>query len=294
MLSSLTMNTPLRYRSASFLLGPAIIGALAAPANAAAFAGVNGSLFLFDFSQPLIDLETKTNTNTSTASSNGTAFADSIADAFASNSFADSYISMEVGGYDGDFSALANGEAMAGGEFAVQPEPTLSFQFLGSLELYTEIDNPESGSASARGDLGWSLVDDSSPDEELDSLLISALLQTSGDEPLPSIHFGNDQPISLDFCGSGDEKIISSETISLSLFCDFRQQPGGLGESIFLSFFGSYQKTFNDIKDPTHISLLNAGLRGAAHASVPAPSVLWGLISFVGFGLFSQYRKISA
>jgi hypothetical protein len=268
---------------ASACLGPL---ALSIPAQAATFSGVGVGIRFDNFSHPAQSTLTNAKTNTLALSSGGSVIAVSDAEALfisglvqGTETEASNLISSSAQGSDGNYFGLAKGTASLVGDFYLGAQEEFSFNFNGFLALATAVDNAAYESAFAGGFLGFSVFENSSDPNAsglfIDEMGLLAALDTPGSQDILDTNL-----FALLFAGNKGNIVIDS--------LKFDRRIGGLEESLFLGFGGTYSRTFTQ---PTLVRLVEAKAGVAEVQQVPTPSLLWGLLTYGGLGITGKLRK---
>ncbi len=247
--------------------------ALTSAAEAATFAGAFSTFEFSNFSKSPVTTLTDSDSNTITISpGSGDAIAKAEAAAFFNipAALAGNEILNTAEGVGYSYLGLAESQALLSGVFELDAQETFSFDFKGVLSLATTIDSIEAESAFALGGLGFALFGEteSQPTTLLDSLNVFATLTTPGDNDLY-------------------EFLLAGNPGSLSI-SRFERQTGGTGEFLNLEFQGSYRRTFNE---PTRVSLVETKTGVAEVQAVPAPSLIWGMLTYGGLGIMGKLRR---
>ncbi len=133
-----------------------------APSSAAIIAGYAAAVTIDNFSHTPNVTHTFTNTYPQTTANSGSVISEDPADTvFISNShelLAASLSQSKVQGDGNNYSCLAQTQAAAIGDFAIDAAETFSFNFQTVLDLLTSVDNRESQRASARGSISFGLI----------------------------------------------------------------------------------------------------------------------------------------
>lgn len=245
-------------------------------AYAATFSAVSSVFEFSNFSKSSISTETDANVNSITlAFGGGSAIAEAVAVAIFDipNDRVGNEISSVAAGTGFSYLALAESEALLAGVFELGTKETLSFDFKGTLTLATAITSVNAESAFALGSLGFALFGEtaSQPVALLDNLGLLATLSTPGDDDIY-------------------ELVIVGNPGSFT-FNNFERQTGGTSEFLSLDFSGRYSRTF---EEPTLVSLVETKTGIAEVQAVPAPSLIWGILTYSGLGMVSKLRKQSA
>lgn len=265
------MNIFLQYWHPGLYLGSAVVGAIAIsnPAQAAAFSNVFGELQI-NFAQPSLPTGTSTITDTFTLTIGGPAIA--VSEAIATfqsipgeNAALETTILNEVGGNQ-PFFGLADSTAAAAGLFFVDTDEVFAFDFSLTLGLSTSIDDSQKDTAFSLGNVGLALFSNSPGSTEFnffDGLQLIAEINTPGKEEEPLLLVSNNFEI-------------TNQTV--------KRQLGDLDEFLLFDISGSFEKAFSQ---PTLVQVQGGQLEGLAIAqSVPAPSILWGILGMGGIGIF--------
>jgi hypothetical protein len=260
------------------LATPAIATSILAtlPSQAATFAYSESRFNINDFSSSPLRVKTLTDTVTEAISIDGQVSADAKAEAKfnidADNSASNWSFSQAKGqgyGYTGSAKSLA---AIIGYDFTVNEE--FSFDFSGSFQLKTSIDDALTEGANAYGELSYQLYD-SDTDELLDSFNIYGNLSTLGNndafafEPNSNITFDLSQP-------SIDESF------------------GGTKEYASANFKGKYSRTFDKL---THLTLVEFKNNQVNVYTVPEPSTILGSLfscTMLGAASIRKRKKASS
>jgi hypothetical protein len=133
-----------------------------APISAAIITGYAAAVTLDNFSHRPNKTGTVTNTYTQTTANSGSVSSEDPADTvFISNShelLAANLSQSKVQGDGNNYSCLAQTQAAAIGDFAIDAAETFSFNFQTVLDLLTSVDNRQSERSSARGSISCGLI----------------------------------------------------------------------------------------------------------------------------------------
>ncbi len=235
---------------------------LTSPSQAASIALSQGSLLFTNFSQSPTSTFTNADTDATSIFNGGNVAtkADAIAYLGVNPAVGYNFTSSQAFGENNDYTGLANSQATIQGIFDVNQN--FSFDFSGDLNLATFTKNPQQGSVSASGNLGFALINLANNDV-LDYFQIDGSLTTS----------------------SNNAKFKNSENIRLSTFTQFDSN----GQEKFTTavFNGSLNHYFND---KTTIALI-AFIETESRVSVPTPSMLPGVVLIWGVIIFGVKRK---
>lgn len=263
------------FKANVVLVGSSFISilTLALPTEAATLSQSRSDFKLTDFSHLPISVGAFTDTDTSAEAFGGSVNASADAEAsFESKDLettvAENSSLAEVQGSGLGYSGVANGVASILGIFEVDAGESFSFDYSGSLELRTSVDQIQQEIASAFGQLGFVLSDNSG--SVIDYLNFSASLNTPGQEDSPSLFRTSDFGV-LNY------------SLNSSL--------GGTQEFVIATFDGSYRHNFDTY---TEITLRETKVGGAEAKAIPTPSPLRALIVFFGCQLLYRRRKSSA
>jgi hypothetical protein len=246
----------------------ASFGIAAAPSLAATLAS-SSSIVNITFSQPAEDNFDVASTTDSFIFAKPNSTVTAIPDAFAffdnnaqlpkainrSESFAE--------GQGTDYLGLAQSQSSIVANFSVLKDQSFSFNFIGALRLFTEIDRPPAESARANGEISLLLFEttDTGETKLLDFFKVAGDVVTQ--EPVE---------IDQDFLESTNSENISVDVEKVENF-------GGKEESAQAFFNGSYQRTFD--RD-TRLTLVEKKIN-QAQVRAPEPSTTVAL--FLTFGL---------
>ncbi|MGF1568525.1 MAG: hypothetical protein ACFCVD_10720 [Nodosilinea sp.] len=283
------MTALTRIQSTLVVLGSTLVSTgmgiltVSAPAQAASFSEVRSEFAFSNFSHSAVSTNTQTFTDTLTIGTQGsvTALSSALAnftDGSAAEIQASNSIASLTAGSGRNYVGLAESQAALVGDFVLVAHETFSFDFDGFLELSTGIDDDSLESAFALGGLGFSVSGvplSSTGTPWVDQLNLVASLDTPGvDDVLDTNLF------QLLLAGNQSNIIIKS--------LGFDRQVGGRNESLLIGFTGTYQRTFTET---TLVSLAESKTGVAAVQAVPAPSLIWGLLSYGGLGLMGKLRQ---
>jgi hypothetical protein len=274
---------------------------LVSPGQAATFSSVYGEFWFDNFSHAPLNVETEAFAETETVNQGkGTVTADSNAGAEFTEMpdpdvcapfgyFACNVIVSSAFGEGSNYFGQAMSEAKLRGEFLVGQEETFSFDFGGSLVLATSVDDENTESSLAAGSLGFALLGRSMfPKAEtrfLDGLRLVATLDTPGDDDDLTTNL-----FRLLLRDQLDDKFQKfNSPFSFNDF-SYTKELGGSQELLAVNFEGSYNRKFFA---PTKITLIEEKAGLAEVQQVPAPSMLWGLITMGGLSLRKK-RHIKA
>jgi hypothetical protein len=133
-----------------------------APSSPAIIAGYAAAVTIDNFSHTPNETGTFTNTYTQTTANSGSVISEDPADTvFISNShalLAANLSQSKVQGDGNNYSSLAQTQAAAIGDFAIDAAETFSFKFQTVLALLTSVDNRQSERSSARGSRSFGLI----------------------------------------------------------------------------------------------------------------------------------------
>ncbi len=133
-----------------------------APSSAAIIPGSAAAVSFDNFSHRPKENGTFTNTYTQTTANSGSVISEDPADTvFISNShelLAATLSQSKVQGDGSNYSSLAQTQAAAIGDFAIDAAETFSFNFQTVLDLLTSVDNRQSERSSARGSISFGLI----------------------------------------------------------------------------------------------------------------------------------------
>lgn len=266
----LLLVTPIATSSA---LAPLALSIAASPSLAATLASSEARFDIDKFSHNLLKTETFTDTDTFTdatsrqATAEAEAFAEFIQLPPSASNSSFSTTNGDGSNYFGQAESLA---AVIGYNFLVREGETFSFDFKGSLNLKTSIDDSQTESASAAGDLSLVLIDNTDQ-VVLDFFTLSGALTTPGD--------GDDDFLSPD--KSANITLIPSGT-------SFDTSFGGKQEFVKSSVQGKFSRTFNSL---TSLTLVEAKSNQANVAAVPEPSTILASLFFCLAGLGYKMRS---
>lgn len=253
---------------------------LSAAAEAAIFSSVAGG-FTANFEQPALENSLSTFTEALSLTTSGPAIATSEATAiFVSPQNEEAALELillsEAISDGSNLFALAETKAGAAGLFLVDQGDTFSFDFSLSLQLFASVDNPSSESAFVVGNFLFSLF----------SQTLTAELNPEGFSFLTGIGFS----VLLDTAG---ESVFLEPLIGEGVDFDinsFLIDDVGLDQAFIIDIQGSYTQTF---EQPTLISLQQTHFDGIAIAqAVPAPSLLWGILSIGIIGIMRKGKQV--
>lgn len=163
---------------------------------------------------------------------------------------------------NGEFFGSGSSEAIASGNFLIKANQIFSFDFSGWLKLETEITDASHESALAGGSIFLNVGDD--------SFDILSFLNSPGDDLGP--------------------EIFSAENFNFSTL-DIIQEADGLSELTYISFSGSYSEQATEDRDISLSAELTSEVLVDSKVTVPAPSLLWGLLTLGGIGLAKKISK---
>ena len=256
----------------AFLLATPLVSGLTVgigPSSAAIIAGSAVEVTIDNFSHRPNGNGTFTNTYTQTTANSGSVISQANAEAVVISKahvwLAANLSQSKVQGDGNNYSGLANSQAIVIGDFDIDAEETLSFNFHTVLELLTSVDNPQSERASATVSISFGLINIVT-NILLDSFeLISGLDSSSG--------------LYLDLSGSNS---FNPTTINLNFM------PEGSAAKSLLYTSGGYSRTFDS---DTKLRLVEVNNNMAEAEAVPEPSTLLGTAIFLG--LFVSRRKLN-
>lgn len=249
---------------------------------AATLASSEATAESYNFSYSLQDIRilTDTNVNLSTVASDGVVVAQANANAVAQvdpnhppQGFSNFSFSL-ANGEGNNYLGLAQSQAeVIAYDFSVGDSKPFSFDFNAALNLSTSIDNPQTESANADGQLSFNLYDstDSNNLKWLDALTISGSLITPGNGDYLNSQKSNNFTLTS-----------SSQGTSF----------GGTQETAFSSVQGQFSRSFTN---PIHLTLVEIKTNEAIVSSVPEPSNTLGLVFggllYVGMRAGSKIAK---
>ncbi|GAB1541079.1 hypothetical protein NUACC21_37490 [Scytonema sp. NUACC21] len=236
------------------------------PSQAATFATSQGALEFTNFSQIPVNIGTETDTNTVAIAKDGRVQAIAQAYALFTTTPPEAFnLSFSGASGDGkDYLGLAESKAQVIGEFSVDTNQTLSFDFLANLEMETSIDNSPVENATARGDISFFLIDAAS-DRILDFFSLSGNLITEGND---------------DFVVFDTSDNVSLTQVSQELDFEGTEETAG----IFVE--GSFQRTFTNNTKVTLVEVKSNQTRVKA----PEPSAILALV--LSSGIMSIAAKL--
>lgn len=218
--------------SATAIISAGVTGALTAalPGNAATLALSEGTALFNNFTQSPIGTDTSVTVDTLTISSGSPVVVEGTASAFFEENppTALNTVISQAFGSGSNYLGIAESEAAILGQFEIAANTVFGFDFLGDLNLQTQIDDPSRERASAAVGIVFALLSDASVDEPpivLDAFEVFAQLQTPGDndqltaQATPDINWQFDQ-------------------------ADLTGAPDGLTESAIATFSGTYNRFF--------------------------------------------------
>jgi hypothetical protein len=255
-------------------IAPLITGSIfvASPSLAATLASSGGELTITNINQTPQGFVTLADTNTFTTAENGSTVAAAGSQAEFTVNASTSASFTEAFGEGVSYQGSADGISLALGNFSVQANEYLTFDFTASLNLEASIDTLQSESASAMGNLTFSLID-STTQFVYDSFSILSNLTTPGDSD------------GLEYQTSGNISLTNKST---------ETSFGGTQESAKASVQGSLQHLFTS---PTNLTLVAVTTNQASVASVKTPesSSALALLGFFGaMGIwYGVKRKVS-
>jgi hypothetical protein len=133
-----------------------------APSSPAIIVGDAAAVSIDNFSHRPNENGTFTNTYTQTTANSGSVISEATADTvFISNShklLAANFSQSKVQGDGNNYSSLAQTQAAAIGDFAIDAAETFSFNFQTLLDFLTSVDNRKSERSSARGSISFGLI----------------------------------------------------------------------------------------------------------------------------------------
>ena len=262
------------------------LGIAALPSMAASLARSEASFTIFNYSQspeglltpedigqPDTKFDTSvtgilTSTKAHTSVSGKTAIADANASAtFLKNpAFSTNATFSEAFGDTNTYFGSALSQATVAGEFSIKAGETFSFEFAANLSMFTLVENPLGEIATASGDLSLILFD-STKNNVLDYFTVFSKIATSA---YPSN--------SADFWGYDNTQNINLISADSEISFGNSHQ-----ESVTASFFGSYQRSF---QNDTRLLLIETK-RNQVTVKAPEPSNTFALL--LGFGLTSAF-----
>ena len=223
----------------------------ASPSLAATFASLQGEFEFTGFSQSPSRVSTSTDSNTSTIGPSDSVIALAQAQAFFVQKFPaqafNTSLSLAFGENEPSSEGQAESEASLLGVFNVKANTTFSFDFAGSLNLLTSIDNPPSDNARASGDISFTLFDTATNDI-LEFFSLWGNLNTKG----------NDDFITYE----------KSDNVTLNNL-DRVSNFGGTQESATASVEGFVKRTF---ASPTNLALIEVKSNKVT-VKTPEPSI---------------------
>lgn len=240
----------------SITLPVTALSTIATPGQAATFSFSGAETIISNFSLAPTELGTATNTQTLTvAVSSGTATAEADALALFTPNQGQNLSLSQASGSGNNYLGLARSSASLIGRFLLNPQETLSFDFVSRLALQTAVDDPSTETASALGEIEFRLIDNQT----------NQLIDTFGLFARSSVPngFPQFQPFSTGSTAA------SVETASRA---DRNSQ--------FFSalFSGSYFRQFNSASD---VSLIEVKRNQAEVKQVPVPSAVVGIFVFL-------------
>ena len=256
---------------ASFTAAMAIA---AMPTQAATLARSTGE-FSFQFSQgaDLFNTSTVTDDRAIASSPDAEVLADSEAIALFEPFFASNTFFSEASGQGRQYFGSAYSEAAILGEFVVGPEAVFSFDFLGSLELFTQVETSTSEYAYAFGGVSFALFDITDISQ---SPILLDFFSLFGELPNQGQGKGFDLQASSGIFLDPEQSAISSQRIGSQRFSS-------------ASVSGSFKGYF---AENTVLRLVEIK-SGEAVVGVPEPSSLLALFTLIGgMKLFSPVLKL--
>ena len=275
----------LKLRLANHLLcfvTPLVTGCVLAtsPSLAATLASSGARLTIDNFSHNPQKVKTLTDTDTFTiALSDGSVTAEANANSIAKFDPSEpptrfsNFSWSETSGEGNNYFGLAQSQAgVIAYDFLVRKDETFSFDFNGFLGLATSIDEPQSETASAAGELSFQLYDSNSG-SLLDNFTLAGNLTTPGRGDF------------LDIENSTNITFNPSET-------SFERSFGGRQEAANASINGQFSRIFDSL---TALTLVEVKTNQAS-VQVPEPGniieeILWFCLIGVGFAVRSKVFK---
>lgn len=275
------MKLSLLQAAKKWLAAPVVLLASAiatGPSQAATFAQSEGAFTFTGFSQSPTNTQTSAIADTLAISEGGLVVADSRTEAVflsAPSPTATNFFFNQTSGQKSNYLGLAQSQTSLIGTFQISAGDTFSFDFLGSLALTSEIDNPRREQANTTASLSF--------------VVLSGLL--------------SDRPIALDFFevfgrthtpGSDDFLTIQgSDAITLNPgFPVVSLDLDGPSEVVFAEVSGSFRRTF---EQDTLLTLVEV-TQGTARVQEVPESLGWiALIAVLSgsIGIRPPHRSLS-
>jgi hypothetical protein len=189
--------------------------------------------FIFtNFNHLAIATQTATDTNSAVFNKDGSIVAAASADAFfGQNSITNKTIGTgsltnEVMGQGSNFKGIAEGFATVGGTFFVHAGETFSFEFAGSLQMSTSLQNAATQAANTAGKLAFGVYDVTCKPVLLDFLQVTGSLDTPGKRDFLNLQSGGNN-ISLNRQQSSFtlETGKLEESVSAFIVGEYKTQP---------------------------------------------------------------------
>lgn len=242
-----------------------------APSSAAIIAGSAAAVTINNFSHTPHETGTFTNTYTQRTANSGSVISEATADTvFISNShelLAANLSQSKVQGDGNNYSSLAQTQAAAIGDFAIDAAETFSFNFQTVLDLLTSVDNDQSERSSARGSISFGLIN-TVTNIRLDSFQLASGLDSSSGLYLNLSATNSFNPTAINF--------------------NFMAE--GIAAKSLLYTSGVYSRTFDSATNLRLVEV-NNNIADAEAEAVAEPSTVLGTAIFLG--LFVRRQKIN-
>ncbi len=262
---------------------PIVIGTVlvSSPSLAASFASSEANVTIDNFSENPYQVGVDTNSEIFLSEYESEVYADAFATAIFEGTpgveaFAHNSSKSQAGGAGNNFFALGQSGARVIGDFLIEAEEELSFDFFVDFALETSIDNISDEIANAEGGVSFYIFDTTDEDTPilLDFFGVSGNLSTPGNN---------------DFFGSSENIIASNFTIDEEESW-VNQSFGGNEESVLAFFDGSYLRTFEG--DQTrNIRLVEVKGNYAQVKSTPEPSTTIAFVLFSALGVATGLKS---